>query len=203
MHRVHRSPALSVKLTLDVTYRQILDEYKDVESSNYYKEVARDTNNDAQALKKAHAALQHLSRDHARTPMQWDASKNGGFTKDDITPWMRTNTSTKEINVAQQTTSKSSVLAFWRTMCELRRTHSDVLVDAIYETVETTNDRIYALFKRGKRRSAYVVCNFSGVERSMPQVEEAASAKLVACNIDDASSSDTLQPWEGRVYIVG
>ena len=46
-----------------------IEEYKDIESSTYYKIVAKRSNNDAVEVEQAHAALQNLSRDHARTPM--------------------------------------------------------------------------------------------------------------------------------------
>ena len=179
-----------------------MEEYKDVESSNHYRQVAKESNNDPDELAKAHAALQHLSRDHARTPMQWDASKNGGFTDESVTPWMRTNTSTAEINVKQQTANKDSVLAFWRTMCDLRRTYSDVLVDATFELVENTGNEVFALFKRGKRRSGFVVCNFSSSSSKMPLPEEIGSAELITSNVNDCDRSATLQPWEGRLYLV-
>lgn len=178
-----------------------MDEYKDVESTNHYKQVARESSNDPEELAKAHAALQHLARDHARTPMQWDASKNCGFSDESVTPWMRTNTSTAEINVAQQMASKTSVLAFWRKMCELRSSYRDVLVDGIFELVENTGDEVFALYKRGKRRSAFVVCNFSSQSSEMPLAEEMKSAELIASNVESDRSA-TLQPWEGRLYLI-
>lgn len=184
------------------TCRPILEEYKDVESSNYYRQVAQETNNDPKALRKTHAALQHLSRDHARTPMQWDASKNGGFTDKSTTPWMRTNTSTAEINVAKQTASKDSVLAFWRKMCELRRTYSDVLTDGLFELVEDTGDEVFAFFKKGRRRTAFVVCNFSCASSGMPLAHQLGSADMIASNLKDSDRSATLRPWEGRFYLL-
>lgn len=178
-----------------------MEEYKDVESSNYYRQVARESNNDPKVLAKAHAALQNLSRDHARTPMQWDASQNGGFTDNSVTPWMRTNSSTTEINVAKQTAKKDSVLAFWRRMCELRKTHSDVLMDGIFELVEDTGNEVFALFKRGKRRTAFVVCNFSSTSSEMPPACDLETWEMIASNVNDSDQSTMLQPWEGRLYL--
>lgn len=178
-----------------------MDEYKDIESSNYYRQVAQESNNDPKELAKAHAALQNMSRDHARTPMQWNASRNAGFTGDQVTPWMRANTSTTEINVKQQTASKTSVLAFWRKLCSLRPELSDVLVDGLFELVEDTGDEVFAFHKRGKRQSALVVCNFSSTESEIPLTDRLVSSKLVVSNLGDSDGSKTLQPWEGRLYL--
>lgn len=135
--------------------------------------------------------------------MQWDASKNGGFTDDDVQPWMRTNTSTADINVAKQTTDKNSILAFWRQVCGLRRQYKDVLVDGIFEIVQDTGNEVFALFKRGQRRSAYVVCNFSANATEVPLADKMGLAELVTSNVkqSDGSATSTLQPWEGRLYL--
>lgn len=179
-----------------------ISEYQDLECLNYYQQVARETNDDPTALSKVHAALQHLSRDHARTPMQWDASEQGGFTDVGTKPWMCTNPSTSWINVAQQTGSKDSVLAFWRKVCDLRRRYSDVLVDGIFELVQDTENDVFALFKRGKARSMFVVCNFSSKANGMPLAETMRGAELVAGNVDDGQDLHNLQPWEGRAYLL-
>ena len=180
-----------------------MDEYKDVESTSYYQQVAAESHNDPAELAKAHAALQHLSRDHARTPMQWDASlPNGGFTDDSVTPWMRTNTSTAEINVAQQTASKDSVLGFWRKVCELRRQHGDVLVDGIFELVEGTGEEVFAFHKRGKRRNAFVMCNFSGQANEVSgEVAKGMEGKKMVMGNAGGSVERTLEPWEARLYV--
>lgn len=180
-----------------------MDEYKDVESTNYYKQVAAESNNDPTELAKAHAALQNLARDHARTPMQWDASlPNGGFTDEKVTPWMRANTSTAEVNVAQQTASKDSVLGFWRKVNEVRRSYSDVLVDGIFELVEGTGEKVFAFHKKGKKRSAFVVCNFSGQASEMSaQVGKGVDGKKLVLGNASQPEGRMLQPWEGRLYV--
>jgi oligo-1,6-glucosidase len=183
--------------------RSIPDEYKDVESSNYYRQVARDTNNDPEALEKAHAAIQHLARDHARTPMQWDASSNGGFSAENVKPWMRTNSSTKVINVEEQNSRKDSLLAFWRRVCKLRQTYSDVLVDGIFELIEGTGNEVFACYKRGERRSALVICNFSSSPTKVTLAEDLNSLQLIESNLGTVDSAEALEPWEGRVYLVG
>ncbi|WPG98731.1 maltase [Acrodontium crateriforme] len=179
---------------------RIEDEYKDVDSTNYYNMVAKRYNNDPAELKKAHEALQHLARDHARTPMQWTASPNGGFTTEEAKPWMRVNTSTKEINVAQQNSRKDSVLAFWRRMLETRKTYNNVLVHGEFEIIDKDNETVFSLLKKGSEGKALVVCNFSGSPSQVPKVDELDKMKLVMSNVD--GESEALRPWEGRIYLV-
>ncbi|KAJ8609010.1 hypothetical protein MRB53_039369 [Persea americana] len=85
-----------------------IDEYKDVDTINYYSMVAERSGNDPVELSKAKASLQHLARDNARTPMQWSSALHAGFT-DGGKPWMRANSSAKEINVASQIANENSV----------------------------------------------------------------------------------------------
>ena len=64
-------------------------EYKDIESINYWKKSLELHGNNTEALKKARGVLDTKARDHARTPMQWDASPHAGFCSKNIKPWMR------------------------------------------------------------------------------------------------------------------
>lgn len=179
-----------------------MDEYKDVDSSNYYRMVAERSGNDATELAAAKAALHHLSRDHARTPMQWDSSRNGGFTDDSVEPWMRVNTSTGEINVAEQIRRKDSVLAFWRQMLHFRKKNDDVLIHGKFELVDRGNENVLSFIKRGKNRTALVVCNFSSSSNDMPRLSGIGKRELVMGNVSDVVGDDVLAPWEGRVYML-
>lgn len=176
-----------------------IEEYKDVECGNYYRMVAKRSSNDPTQLAGAHAAIQHLARDNARTPMQWNSSlPNGGFTTPEATPWMRVNTHTQEINIAQQLGDKDSVMAFWRRMLEIRKEHNDLLVHGDYKVVDPSNEKVYSFVKEWSGQKALVVCNFSGEGRELPKEAEGYS-KLIVSNID--IRGDALEPWEGRIYI--
>ncbi|KAK1048337.1 hypothetical protein LTS16_004521 [Friedmanniomyces endolithicus] len=183
-----------------------IEEYKDVDSCNYYRMVAERSSNDPQQLTQARASLQHLARDHARTPMQWGPSCNGGFTDDSVDPWMRVNPSTAEINVAQQTGSEDSVLAFWRQMLQVRKAHSDVLVHGIFEVVDAANEKVFAFVKHGPRSKALIMCNFSPSYSEMPAYPSMGKKELVIGNVaelqDNGVARGILQPWEGRLYML-
>jgi oligo-1,6-glucosidase len=178
-----------------------IEEYKDVDSINYYRMVDARSLNDPLELAKAHASLQHLARDHARTPMQWTGKLNGGFTDDENAPWMRVNTSAEYINVAEQQSRNDSVLAFWRQLLKVRKEHSDVLVHGDFELVDAANKEVFSFVKRGAEKTALIVCNFSG-ERSKVPVLHLGDARRILCSNVDGGEERTLQPWEGRIYLV-
>lgn len=178
-----------------------IEEYKDVDSSNYYRMVAERSDNDSTELAKAQASLQHLSRDHARTPMQWNANTNGGFTDDSVETWMRVNTSTAEINVARQAGEKDSVLAFWRHMLQFRKENADVLIHGRFELVDEENEKVLSFVKHGKGRSALVVCNFSSDSSDLPSVCGTGKKDMVLNNVPH-QEEEKLSPWEGRVYML-
>jgi alpha-glucosidase len=189
-----------------------IDEYKDVDSLNHYKEVAEQTSDDPSSLQEAKAILQHLARDHARTPMQWTAEANGGFTGAEVTPWMRVNPSAFEgVDVASQSREKSSVLAFWRRILEIRKLHSALMVDGSFSLLDEENKFVLSFVKRSpnQKTCAIVICNFSGTKIAMPSLDgvDLCKGHLVLDNIGEEHrsvdpSGDALEPWEGRLYLL-
>jgi alpha-glucosidase len=63
--------------------------------------------------------IQRKARDHGRSPMQWDASRHGGFSQAE--PWMRVNDDYREWNVATQKDDEGSILSFWKAMLIFRK----------------------------------------------------------------------------------
>ena len=64
-------------------------------------------------MARSKRALQHLARDHARLPMQWDGTPHAGFTVSDK-PWMRVNDNYGDIYVKKQILDEKSILSFWK-----------------------------------------------------------------------------------------
>ena len=93
-----------------------IEEFRDIETLNHYAEaVAHGADPDAVL-----AVLRPRSRDNARTPMQWDASPNAGFTSG--TPWLPVNPNHTEINAEAARADPDSVFHHYRRLIELRRT---------------------------------------------------------------------------------
>ncbi|KAF4548571.1 Alpha-glucosidase-like protein 1 [Elsinoe fawcettii] len=177
------------------------EDYKDVESTNYYKFAVTKANGAPEAKKKAAAALQHLARDHARVPMQWDGSAHAGFTTGKQ-PWMRVVDNYKDLNVKKQAAEKDSVLSFWKQMLQVRKSNADLLVHGDFILHDRDNQKTFVFEKKFGGQSALVALNFTEetVDFSAEGVFEAGEGKRIACNYDDAAAGP-LRSFEGRVYV--
>ena len=119
-------------------------------------------NDDAAAQNAYKIEYQRKSRDNARTPMQWDASPNAGFTTADAKPWMRVNDNYTEVNAASQTSDPKSVYSCYRQVLQKRKEHIDVFVYGNFLLVDDANDKIFAYSRCADNGdTALVVCNFS------------------------------------------
>ena len=94
-----------------------IDDYDDIDTHNYYKTMIENGSSPEEAL----AESQSISRDNARTPMQWNDRPNGGFS--DHTPWLGVNPNYKLINAESQMNDDSSVFRFYQNLIALRKEH--------------------------------------------------------------------------------
>ncbi|KAF1964454.1 hypothetical protein BU23DRAFT_575668 [Bimuria novae-zelandiae CBS 107.79] len=91
------------------------EEYKDIESINFFKKYAEMYPNDPEQQAYAKKVMQRKARDSARTPVQWNDSTHADFTSSNSKPWMRLNDDYKDVNVATQVSgpnASNSVHAF-------------------------------------------------------------------------------------------
>jgi glycosidase len=108
---------------------------------------------------------QKKSRDNARTPMQWTAGHQAGFTSGNE-PWMRVNDNYTVINAEAQTSKPDSVYHCWRQVLEKRKALKDIFVYGDYALVEGTegsvSEKVYAYQRKSVNGEiALIVCNFS------------------------------------------
>lgn len=182
-----------------------MEEYKDVDSSNYYKMVAARTNNAPDALKAAKLALQHLARDHARVPLSWSTAPHNGFSPPDARakPWMRPLPDAEACNAKQQQSDPHSVLAFWKRMLKVRREYNDLLVHGDYEDLDPQNEHLFVFAKTWQGRTAVAVCNFTEGEREVVVPGEAGARKReVLVSSVEGWKEGVLAPFEGRIYLL-
>lgn len=186
------------------------EEYKDVIAINYYRDAERRSGGDQELLAKTLADINKQGRDNARTPVQWSAEPNGGFSSDaTTTPWMRTNDNYTSINVAAQTGDKSSVLAFYRKALAVRKEHASLLGRGEFRLVDRKNDKLFKYVKipeggkddeAGQR--AFVVLNFSDTPQEYQVPKEAGGSKaVVLLQTADDGVLGKLGPWQGRMYM--
>ncbi|KAF1954001.1 alpha-amylase-domain-containing protein [Byssothecium circinans] len=181
-----------------------MSEYKDVDSSNYYKMVAQRSNNNPEALNTAKTSLQHLARDHARVPLSWSTGPHNGFSPVDskAEPWMRPLEDAAVCNAKQQQGDKTSVLAFWKRMLQVRREYNDLLVHGQFDDLDPENEDLFVFGKSWQNKKAVIVCNFTDreIELKLPAELTSGMKKLLISSVD--VPQERLAAYEGRIYLL-
>jgi glycosidase len=106
-------------------------------------------------------------RDPERSPMQWDASPNAGFTRPDAVPWLPLAPDAATVNVAGQAEDPDSILTLTRRLIELRREHP-VLHAGEFEPFGPTPDGTFAFRRASPLGQLTIALNLTGEDRSVP-----------------------------------
>ncbi len=173
-----------------------IEQFADIESINYYEESVA-MGEDPEAVL---ASLRARSRDNGRTPMQWDASPNAGFTTG--RPWLPVNPNYPEVNAASQVDDPASVFSYHRDLIRLR--HDEPVVALGDFTLDEPDDpQLFAFTRRHDVEELRVVANFSGDAAEItPGLQRAtADSPVVLANVEGPHDSTTLEPWETRVFL--
>jgi oligo-1,6-glucosidase len=168
-----------------------IDEFDDIESVNYFREAVALGQDPADVL----ARLRVMSRDNARTPMQWDDSPHAGFTSG--TPWLPVNPNRDEVNAARQVGVPGSVFEHHRRLIALRH-EEPAVVHGDFALLVPDHDQLFAFTRRHGSTELVVLANFSGRPAELPGVllDRCADAELVVGDSNEA----VMLPWESRVY---
>jgi oligo-1,6-glucosidase len=178
-----------------------LSDFRDIETLNYYAQAAARGDVDLAALL---TAIRKMSRDQARTPVQWDASPDAGFTTG--TPWIAVNPDYVTVNAAAEVGRPGSVYEHYRTLIELR--HADpVITDGDFELLLPDHPVIWAFLRRGRDAELLVAANFSAdvTGAALPVDPEWADATVVLSNLPEQAPLQAppdlkLRPWESVVW---
>jgi alpha-glucosidase len=187
---------------INVPREWTIDSYQDIESVNYYRSVAKKTNNDPQVLARVLKDLQILGRDNARVPMQWDDSEHAGFTMKRDGPWMRVNDSYKSINVASQLGDPKSVLNFWKMMLKTRKEYKELFIHGLFEAIDLENEETFVFTKSLEGRKAVIALNFTPEERNWGRERFGRLKLLVRSVVDNHEEESLLGGFEGRIYLL-
>lgn len=174
---------------------QTIDQYKDIAAINSYKKAYSKGQDMFAFMKK----LNFESRDNGRTPMQWDESKEAGFTTG--TPWLPVNDNHKLINVETQAKDKSSVLEHFKAMTSLRKSRS-VLVHGNYTLLQPLHEYVYAYTREDKGRKVLVLLNFSKAETLFTIDDLKLTGKVLINNFSTVKINGqniSLAPYQGVI----
>jgi oligo-1,6-glucosidase len=174
-------------------------DHQDVESVNYYDEVVA-RGGDARA---ALAGLAKMSRDNARTPMQWDAGPHAGFSRSQ--PWMPVNPNYTWLNAAHQVNASDSVFAHYRALIDLRH-RLPILVDGVFAPLLEDDPQIWAYTRTSPTAGLLVVVNCGRAPRTIDVEPRWAGATLLLGNLPDTdpallSTALELAAWDARIYL--
>ena len=178
-------------------------DYRDIQALRFYAEAAERGDTDVE-LAALLLAMNRMSRDQARTPVQWDATDQAGFTTG--TPWIAVNPDHVDVNAAAQVGREDSVFEHYRRLIALR--HADpVVTDGEFELLLPEHPAIWAFVRRGQDAELLVAANFSAdpVSAVLP-LEQAgwADAEVVLASHPDRSPRQlpelALAPWESAVW---
>jgi oligo-1,6-glucosidase len=176
-----------------------IDDYRDIETLNNYK-IVKDQGGDLDAFLKA---VHIQGRDNVRTPVQWNATKNAGFTEG--TPWIKVNPNYTAINAEVAVADTNSIFHFYKKLIELRK-EIPTLIYGEYEVIDNGSPKIFAYTRSLGDEKIMVLLNFSDESTVFAPTIEVESPKLIIGNYPNIEAvkgvSFLLQPWEARMYRV-
>ena len=141
-----------------------VEEFNDINTIDQYQTARKAGLSDAEALK----ACSEMSRDNARTPMQWSDTENAGFTTG--TPWLKVNEKYHAINVAAQEKDPDSVLQYYRKLIALRKSEAyrELFTYGEFTQVYGEMDHIMAYTRILDEKKVLVAANFEETEVVLP-----------------------------------
>ncbi len=179
---------------------QHIDDYQDVESRNIFAIKQAEGMSEAEIL----AILGTKSRDNSRTPMQWSAAPNAGFTSG--TPWLTPAANYPEINAEAALADQNSVFWHYRDLIALRKAHP-IFTQGDYQELLTGHPQIWAYARRANGQTLLVVSNFYGepVEFALPAELQSGQGRLLLGNYPDSPAqpqSAMLRPYESLIWLM-
>lgn len=141
--------------------------------------------------------LYNTERDNGRTPMQWNNSKNAGFTTGQS--WIKVNSNYEEINVDNEIKDENSILNYYKKLIELRKSN-EALVYGSFKEVYKKHKEIYAYIRELKGEKFFIIVNFFKKNPTFKFPDEISKRKLILSNYSDLSEKTQLRPYEARIY---
>ena len=186
-----------------------IDEYKDIESTNFWRKTQEKYGNDPKKMEEARDIFEKKARDNARTPMQWTReSPTAGFCDANVKPWMRIMDDYPTINAETQMRMNDqdelTVWQFWQRGLKARKMNKRVFVYGDYEELDAEDEDIFAYLRTADDGERFVVIlNFSGKNRewtlpSSVRVKSWAAGNYTKRNPDKPLEGKIpLKAWEG------
>lgn len=178
----------------NVQFEELTD-YDDIQSVNRARQMMKEGTPREEAMNYIYAS----SRDNVRTPMQWNAQPEAGFTTG--TPWLGVNPNYADINVAESLKDPNSIYHFYKEMIALRR-DNEALIYGSYELVLPLHKQVYAYKRQGESETYLIVVNVFN-DSAEVDLTPFDLKELVLTNYEVPNSLEKdiqLRPYEARLY---
>ena len=191
LHGMQGTPFIYQGEELGMTnIRLELEQYQDLESLNLFRDRTAQGYDPEDVMRSIRAR----GRDNARTPMQWTAGENAGFTTG--TPWLPVNENHRFLNAEAELADPDSVFHYYRRLIALRKRY-DVFRDGRFTLLCPEDPQVFAYTRDTDAAHMLVVCNFSGENADFPIPEQFRHAETLIANYP--GEPETLRPWEARI----
>ena len=154
------------EIGMDNFVRKDISEFDDIASKDQYQRALGEKFSTEEAL----YFVNKRSRDNSRTPMQWDNSKNAGFSENEnIKSWIKLTGSQSITNVKNQLNDEKSIFAHYKKMIDLRQNgkYSDCLIYGEFIPVPLENEKIIAYVRKYENQKLLCISNFSELKQEV------------------------------------
>lgn len=194
LHMMKGTPYIYQGEEIGMTNHPISDisQARDIETLNLYHERLNQGYSKEDIFQSIHAK----GRDNARTPMQWEASEQGGFTTG--APWIDVNENVTQVNVESNLEDPNSVFHTYRKLIQLRDEHA-IITEGDFELVMEDHPQLFAYERSYKDQTWLVVANFSDAVCEVDFSENKTNSKVILSNTgktDYDLSHVRLEPYE-------
>jgi oligo-1,6-glucosidase len=170
-----------------------IDQYKDIETLNMHRLHVEAGRSSEEFI----AGANQNGRDNARTPMQWSAAPNGGFTTG--VPWIETNPNFLRINAETEMVDERSIWNHYRRLIEIRKRHP-VVVQGTFQSYLDQHPKLFVYTRKLGEKRIIVMANFSSelVTATLP-AELSAQGRTLITNYEPRErleGSIEMKPYE-------
>ena len=148
-------------------------------------------------------AIHRISRDNARTPMQWGENPNAGFTTG--TPWIKVNPNYPDINAAHDLKDPNSIFYYYQKIIQLRKENL-IMIYGDYQLILEDDEHIYSYLRTLNKERLLIILNFFSSQTifNLPTNINYQEKELLISNYNVEKKEDVkniyLHPYEARVY---
>ncbi|MFC0471148.1 alpha,alpha-phosphotrehalase [Halalkalibacter kiskunsagensis] len=179
-----------------------IDDYRDVETLNYYRIMKGKGIPEEEIME----IIKRKSRDNSRTPVQWNAKENAGFSTG--TPWIPVASNYQEINAEQAVADPTSVFYHYKKLIQLRK-EFNILTVGDYKLLLEDDPQVFVYERTNGDEKVLVINNFYGSDATFTLPEEwaakSSNSELLLSNYEDSNALEItmkLRPYESLVYYV-